>query len=173
MIEQDTIRLLRECDSGVKMGISSIDDVIESVSSDKLKCYLSRSKEEHISISKEIEKLLASYNDDGMEPSPIIKGMSWIKTNFKLAMDNSDSTIADLMADGCNMGIKSLSKYLNEYAAADEKSKYITNRIIEIEDDLSKKLRDFMWFYLKMGDEIVSDPPFFYTKKHLLQKDVL
>ena len=32
MIEQDTIRLLRECDSGVKMGISSIDDVIEYVS---------------------------------------------------------------------------------------------------------------------------------------------
>ena len=30
MIEQDTIKLLRECDAGVKMGISSIDDVIQS-----------------------------------------------------------------------------------------------------------------------------------------------
>ena len=29
MIEQDTIRLLRECDAGIKMGVSSIDDVFD------------------------------------------------------------------------------------------------------------------------------------------------
>ena len=34
MIEQDTIRLLRECDAGIKMGVSSIDDVFDYVSSD-------------------------------------------------------------------------------------------------------------------------------------------
>ena len=31
MIEKDTIRLLRECDAGVKMGVSSINDVIGHV----------------------------------------------------------------------------------------------------------------------------------------------
>ena len=30
MIEQDTIRLLRECDAGITMGTSSIDDVLRS-----------------------------------------------------------------------------------------------------------------------------------------------
>lgn len=29
MIEKDTIKLLRECDAGVKMGVSSIDDVLK------------------------------------------------------------------------------------------------------------------------------------------------
>ncbi len=39
MAEQDTIRLLRECDAGIKMGIASIDDVIDYVSHEKLqKC---------------------------------------------------------------------------------------------------------------------------------------
>ena len=37
MIEQDTIKLLRECDAGVKMGVSSIDDVMEYVHGDVLK----------------------------------------------------------------------------------------------------------------------------------------
>ena len=32
MIEQDTIKLLRECDAGVKMGVTSIDDVFEQIS---------------------------------------------------------------------------------------------------------------------------------------------
>ena len=36
MIEQDTIKLLRECDAGVKMGITSIDDVLEYVDSNDL-----------------------------------------------------------------------------------------------------------------------------------------
>ena len=36
MIEQDTIKLLRECDAGVKMGVSSIDDVLGQVRSGAL-----------------------------------------------------------------------------------------------------------------------------------------
>jgi len=48
MIEQDTIRLLRECDAGVKMGISSIDDVLDDVKSVKLKEYLVKCKNEKV-----------------------------------------------------------------------------------------------------------------------------
>ena len=31
MIEQDTVRLLRECDAGITMGIDSIEDVLDRV----------------------------------------------------------------------------------------------------------------------------------------------
>ena len=41
MIEQDTIKLLRECDAGVKMGASSIHNVLQYVHSEKLKQLLS------------------------------------------------------------------------------------------------------------------------------------
>ena len=37
-------------------------------------------------------------------------------------------TVADLMTDGCNMGVKSLSRYLNQYKAADEQSKNIAKK---------------------------------------------
>ena len=47
MIEQDTIKLLRECDAGIKMGISAIDDVLEYVKSEKLKKYLKDCRDEH------------------------------------------------------------------------------------------------------------------------------
>ena len=36
MIEQDTIKLLRECDAGAKMGISSIEDVLGHVRESEL-----------------------------------------------------------------------------------------------------------------------------------------
>ena len=42
------------------------------------------------------------------------------------------------------MGIKSLSKYLNQYAAASEKVKDITKKLIAIEEKLSISLRDYL-----------------------------
>lgn len=37
MVEQDTIKLLRECDAGVKMGVTSIDDVRDYVHNESFK----------------------------------------------------------------------------------------------------------------------------------------
>lgn len=84
------------------------------------------------------------YHDEGKEPSPMARGMSWIKTNVKLVMNESDGTIADLMTDGCNMGIKSLSKYLNQYKAADEKSKDITKKLIKLEGKFAEEMRAYL-----------------------------
>lgn len=144
MIEPDTIKLLRECDAGIKMGVASIDDVLEYARSDKLRRRLADCKSEHEKLQRETERLLGEYHDDGKNPSPVAKGMSWIKTNAKLAMDNSDATIAELMTDGCNMGVKSLNRYLNQYQAADEASKDITKRLIHLEEDLTEDIRSFL-----------------------------
>ena len=144
MIEQDTIRLLRECDAGVKMGISSIEDVLDNVKSQKLEKYLTDCKNEHEKLQNEIDEQLNRFGDEGKNPNPIAKGMSWVKTNMKLSFDDSDNTIADLMTDGCNMGVKSLNKYLNEYEAADEVSKDITKRLINLEERLTLDIRDYL-----------------------------
>ena len=144
MIEQDTVRLLRECDAGIEMGIDAINEVEDAVHSQELHQMLVRCKGEHAKLQKEIQGLLARYQDDGKAPNPITKGMSWIKTNVMLAMDESDETIADLMTDGCNMGVKSLQKYLNQYTAADEVSKNIAKRLIHLEAKLAEDMRRYL-----------------------------
>lgn len=144
MIESDTIKLLRECDAGIKMGIASIEDVLPHVKSDLFQKDLSKCKEEHEQLGDEIRQLLDKYHDDGKNPNPIAKGMSWMKTSMKLGMEESDATIADLMTDGCNMGVKSLSRYLNQYKAADEVSKDITKRLIKQEDQLIMNARPYL-----------------------------
>ncbi len=144
MVEQDTIKLLRECDAGVKMGVDSIDDVMEYVHSDKLRQILADCKHDHVVLNDEIQSMLDEYGDGGKDPNPIAKGMSWMKTNAMLVMHESDSTIADLMTDGCNMGVKSLHKYLNQYEAAEEKAKRITKRLINIEEELAIDIREYL-----------------------------
>lgn len=144
MIEQDTIKLLRECDAGIKMGTESIDDVLDFVHSDVLKKYLTDCREEHDQLKEEIQVLLDRYHDDGKNPNPIAQGMSIMKTNVKLVINESDHTIADLITDGCNMGVKSLNRYLNQYKAADEVSKDITKRLINLEEKLAVDIRQFL-----------------------------
>ena len=141
MIESDTIKLLRECDAGIKMGVKSIDDVLGHVQSEDLSGMLTKCKQEHEKLEREITDLLQKYHDDGKEPNPVAQGMSWMKTNVKLAVNKSDETIAGLMTDGCNMGVKSLNKYLNEYEAADEVSKDIAKRLIHLEEQLAVDIR--------------------------------
>ena len=144
MIEQDTVKLLRECDSGAKMGVESISDVLGYVHSEELKNALTKCRDEHDKLNEEIQAQLDRFGDEGKNPNPIVKGMSWMKTNMKLIMHESDHTIADLMTDGCNMGVKSLNKYLNKYAAADEKSKDITKRLINLEEQLTHDVRAYL-----------------------------
>lgn len=144
MVEQDTIRLLRECDAGVKMGVSSIDDVLKYVKDEKLKVILEDCKNDHSKLDSELQELLDKYRDGGKDPNPMAKGMSWIKTNVKLAFNESDSTIAGLITDGCNMGVKSLNEYLNKYEAADEVSKDICKKLINLEEELAVQIREFL-----------------------------
>ena len=144
MIEQDTVKLLRECDAGIKMGIASIDDVLAHVDSIDLKQKLTHCKQEHDQLKGEVQQLLDRYGDEGKNPNPIAKGMSWMKTTVKLGMEDTDATIADLMTDGCNMGVKSLNRYLNQYKAADEVSKDITKRLINLEQQLTTDMRQYL-----------------------------
>ena len=144
MINNDTIELLKECNAGIKMGISSIDDILPSVKNPSFKQKLEKCKKEHEKLETETKNILNDYDDSGKEPNPMAKAMSWIKTNTKMSFDPSDKTISDLMTDGCNMGVKSLNKYLNQYEAAEEKVKDITKRLINLEEKLAIDIRQYL-----------------------------
>jgi len=61
-----------------------------------------------------------------------------------MGWDSSDATAADLLTDGCNMGVKSLNRYLNQYKSADEVSKDIAKRLINLEQQLSTDIRQYL-----------------------------
>ena len=134
MTTDDTIKLLRECDAGVKMGVASIKEVQSYV----------RDSEFRRCLGDEVQQMLDRRHDDGKEPNPMAKGMSWMKTNVMLAMKDSDSTIADLITDGCNMGVKSLHRYLNQYSAASDQAKGLARKLSSLEEQLAADIRPYL-----------------------------
>ena len=74
MIESDTIKLLRECDAGIKMGVASIEDVLDYVSNTDLKKHLDRCKNDHEKLENQIQlynidmkKLKDTYEGDSFD----------------------------------------------------------------------------------------------------------
>ena len=144
MGNDDTIKLLKECDAGSKMAVASIDDMLDRVQDSNLKELMRESREHHEKLGNDLHSLLLEFGSDEKEPNVMAKSMSKLKTSMKLSMDECDATIADLMTDGCNMGVKSLNQYLNQYEAADEVSKDIAKRLIKLEAQLSEDLREYL-----------------------------
>ena len=95
MIESDTIKLLRECDAGIKMGVKSIDDVLQYVGAQSLKKILVSSKRHHEDLRMRVEEILNDYHDEGKKPNPIITAMSYLKTNMKLMVIIAKISAAD------------------------------------------------------------------------------
>ena len=144
MENNDTEYLLKECDAGVKMAVSSIDEVLDKVSDSNMKQLLINSKNHHDELKSQIHHLLQEQRSEEKEPNPLAKGMSWLKTNMKMTLEESDATIAGLITDGCHMGVKSLNQYYNQYKKADQVSKDICKELISIEDHLEQSLRPYL-----------------------------
>ncbi len=144
MDNDDTVKLLKECNAGIKMGVSSIDDVLGNVSDPALRTILAENKEKHSILGDETHKMLCRFHEEGKEPAIMAKGMSHVKTNVMIAFDGSDHTIADLITDGCNMGVKSLNRYLNKYPAADKEAINIAERLINLETSLAESIKTYL-----------------------------
>ena len=142
--QNETIKLLKECDAGVKMGIQSLEDVLTGLKDGNLKNILQQSNERHEEIKRHIDKYLKEYQEDGKEPAAIATMMAKMKEGFKMMTEESSCAAANLIIDGCNMGIKSIYKYLNQYPNADKKIQKLVDEIVQEEEQLCKELRAYL-----------------------------
>ena len=140
----DTIKLLRECNAGIKMGEDAIKQVLPRVHNNELRRALQVCKNTHASLGDETHSQLLSHRADTKDPHPMARTMSNMKIYATMMTGESDKKIADLMTDGCDMGIKSLHKYLNKYKNADDSAKSLAKRIIASEEYLEKSMRAFL-----------------------------
>lgn len=143
-MNEDTINLLKECNSGIKMGVESINNVMPYVKSDDLKKVLNACKDKHAILGDETHKALIDADENTKNAHPVAQVMSDMKIRATVTLKKSDSTVADVMTDGCNMGIKSIYRYLNQYQGADDNSKSIANRLISAEQELRTDLRSYL-----------------------------
>ncbi len=143
MPNNDTIKLLN-VNAGIKMGVQGINEVIDETENKQLLDVLNKYLQDHKKLGDKTDEYLNRFHDSDKEPNPIATAMSWVKINFKMLQGNKDEQIADVMTDGCNMGIKSIARYLNKYPTALPEIKELVADIIELEENFALDLRRFL-----------------------------
>lgn len=144
MNTNQTADLLAQCNSGIQMGVTAIEDTLSSVKSGDLRRILLRSKQAHQELGSRTHALLNTLGLPRHEPSPAARAMSRLKTGFHLLADPSDGTVAELITDGCGMGIKSLRRYLNHCPRAKPESVDIARRLIDLEQTLARDVSPYL-----------------------------
>ena len=140
----DTLELLKECDAGLIMATDSLEQVMEYASAGNFSNMLHKYYDEHQKIKADVDKKLEEHNSEGKKPNPMGRTASKGMTEMKLMINDSDQKIADLMMDGCNMGIKSVSRYMNQYPNSQEDVKEIANNIVVLEQNFLNELRQYL-----------------------------
>ena len=143
-MDSHTVELLKECDSGTKTAVNSIKEVMDNINSQSLRELLTNSLSYHEELGNEIHEMLSESGEEGKEPNPMAKMMSWLKINIKMLEKPEDKNIAHLMFDGCSMGVKQLSEYLNKYSQADDKSQRLAKKLIDCEEKLASQLKEYL-----------------------------
>ena len=144
-MNRDTVCLLKECNSGCKSATNSMEQVMPFLK-DKpnLRKLIEHYNDRHIKIGDECHALLNSVDLDEKDPPKIVKAMSWFSTEMKLLMDDTEQHVAGLMVDGCSMGIKSLSGYLNQYSEASDDCRQLTRKLIDLEQEFMQDLLKYV-----------------------------
>ena len=139
-MNDDTIKLLKECNAGCKSATNSMEQVQSYLNDDSLKSLIDEYNDKHIKIGDECHQMLNEVHEEEKDPNPMAKAFSWISTEIKLMMNDNSHKIAELMIDGCNMGIKSISEYMNKYKAASQDSLGLAKKLIQVEQEFMNKL---------------------------------
>jgi hypothetical protein len=143
-MNEDTINLLKECNAGCKSGTNSMEQVLPYIENENLKSIIDEYNDKHIKIGDECHQMLNEYHEEEKDPQVSAKAFSWISTEMKLMMNNDTHKIADIMIDGCNMGIKSVSEYINKYKTASKGSMGLANKLVKTEQEFMNELLGYL-----------------------------
>jgi hypothetical protein len=143
-MNEHTQELLKECNSGCKMAINSMNQVSEYVQDDDLKQVIEDYKKKHKQLEEKSTELLEECCRSEKDPGVVASAFSWISTEMKLTIQNDSNQIAKLMMNGCNMGIQSITKYQHEYSNASKEAVKLSESLVQMEEEFMKKIKQFL-----------------------------
>jgi len=143
-MNDNTIKLLKECSSGCQMAMDSVKTMREYTKDSKLNDLLEAYGEKHRGLEREIAGQLGDFGKEESAPSKMAEVMAKTQMSMKMMMHPSDHEVAKIMMDGCNMGIQSVSEYVNKYPDASQESQDSAKKLIKIEEEFMREMKGFV-----------------------------
>jgi hypothetical protein len=140
----DTAKLLRESCRGCKYATESITIAMDYAKDKKIKNTLASYNSTHQAIKHKMQaKIHEAGLSEASHPS-MPAAMAKLHMNLSLTLNPSDSKIADLMINGCSMGMKSISKLKNKHPKASPEAHVLADELILAEKNMISDMLHFL-----------------------------
>lgn len=137
-------RLLRKACQGTKYATETISIALNYVKGRELREILNRYNKRHEALKKDIIAALGSRGEGEYAHPSMPAEMAKMHMNISLSISNKDYRIAELMVNGCHMGIKTLWKDKNKCESDCPEAKRLTDELIRIEADMTEELLPYL-----------------------------
>lgn len=143
-MDANTVELLKECSSGCQMAMDSVKKMREYAKDSRLNDLLEAYGEKHRGLERRIAEMLKCAGEDESAPKKMAEIMAKTEMDVKMFIHPDDHQVAKIMMDGCNMGIQSVSEYVNKYPDASKESQDVAKELIKIEEDFMQEMKGFV-----------------------------
>lgn len=143
-MKEHTEMLLQECYSGLCMAVDSMEQVLPYAKNDELQNVINKYKEKHERLKQQTSDIMCRHDVELKKPGMLASAFSWMTAEAKLMIENDSNQIAKLMMDGSNMGIQSITEYMNKNEAAEEDVIAIAKKIIRVEEEFLQEMKRFL-----------------------------
>lgn len=143
-MNEDSIKLLEECNTGCKMALKSLSQVGSYVMDTELLMLIEKYARKHDVIEVHSSELLIEAGKCDKEPGAMATAFSWITAEVKLLIKDDNHQITSILMNGCNMGIQSISECQHKYPGAEKKIMKLAYELVKCEEDFMKELKAFV-----------------------------
>ena len=139
-----TYEVLKECSTGCKMALNSIEQLAVYLKDQDMQGLFCKYKEEYEQIEKEAARLSGGETEEEKISEKAAETFAWISAEVKMMFNDDTSKIAEMMIDGANMGIKSITEKLNRYSEAEKESISLAKKFEKTCEKLIQDMKKYL-----------------------------
>ena len=133
---------LEEIYRGAKMGVETIDTVLNKVNDPKMKEELIREQHDFRKFEMKAMEELVKNNQEPKDLPAVQKMGAWMGIQMNTVVDSSPSHIADLMIQGNNMGIVGITKTKNRHTPC--RYDALADELVQMQQRHIEQLKPFL-----------------------------
>ena len=141
----DDIEMLSTISKTADMGRESLRQVLEKAEDSGLRHALSTQIKEYEKNYDDAARLLTGYGQSPIHTNPMVKMESQMMVSAKTKLtDNTTSKIAEMVMQGCTMGVTKMTKKLNEYNGTNHEVAALAEQHIKTEQANIDEMKKFL-----------------------------
>ncbi len=143
-MEQD-VQFLNEIYQDAKMGEQSIKNILPSVKDKELLQHLETQMSGYSEFYNRAQEQLAQMGQIPKENGMMEKMMVGMSTKMNTMIDSTPSHLAEMVIEGCNMGVVQMNKHLNHYEEqADKEVIKLAKDMLKFEEQGAESLKSYL-----------------------------